>query len=118
MSQNIENIRVKELRGNMSLKNFVLPLGVTPVTISKIETGENGLSTDMAKKIAKAYNVSMAWLFGEIEERMPIKMSVVEEPVGEYVPMKKYIDVLEKLTAYQEEEINKSKIRQTALEKS
>ena len=118
MTQNIENLRVKELRGYMSLKEFAAPLGVTPANVSKIENGEIGLSSDLAKKICDVYDVSMDWLFGRTDERKPAqasKISIVEEPTVDYKT--KYIEVLEKLTALQAEKLNKSEIRQTALEK-
>jgi transcriptional regulator with XRE-family HTH domain len=107
MTQNIENKRVKELRGYMSLKEFALPLNVTAVTISKIETGENGLSTDMAKKICKAYNVSMAWLFGESDERQPTTLSRVEKPLADYKLLKENADLQKMVIELQNKLINK-----------
>ena len=117
MFQNIENQRVKDLRGHLSLKDFALPLGVSADSISKIETGKVGLSIDMAKKICKAYNVSIAWLFGETDDRMPSTVSIVEVPSSEYVPKSELIDIQKKYIALLEKELNKSEIRQTSLEK-
>lgn len=104
MSQNIENQRVKELRGHMSLKEFATPLGVTPVTISKIETGENGLSSEMAKKICKVYNVSMSWLFGETDERMPVAK---EEQLPDIKLMQENAELQKRLIELQDRLLNK-----------
>ena len=117
MSEKPESKRIRELRGLMSLKDFSKPLGVTVANISNIENG-GGLSSDLAKKICDVYDVSMDWLFGRTDERKPAqasKISIVEEPTVDYKT--KYIEVLEKLTALQAEKLNKSEIRQTALEK-
>lgn len=107
MEQNIENIRVKELRGYMSLKEFALPLGVSADSISKIETGKISLSIEMAKKICKAYNVSMAWLFGETNDRQPTTMSRVEEPLAEYKLLKENSDLQKMVIELQNKLINK-----------
>ena len=118
MSQNVENLRVKELRGFMSLRDFAEPLGVSGDSISKIETGKIGLSTEMAKKICKVYNVSMAWLFGETEDRLPSTsntITTIQEPTVDYKT--KYIEALETINALQNEKLKESEIRQTALEK-
>lgn len=117
MTEKPESKRLRELRGLMSLKDFCKPLGVSVANISNIENG-SGLSSDLAKKICDVYDVSMDWLFGRTEERKPIspnKVSIVEEPTVDYKT--KYIEALEKINALQAEKLNKSEIRQTALEK-
>lgn len=108
MNLNIENKRVRELRGYMPLRDFALPLNVTPVTISKIETGENNLSADMAKKISKAYKVSIAWLFGEIDERNTSFFSnalIEKESENDYKA--KYIEALITINALQHQLLNR-----------
>jgi hypothetical protein len=59
----------------------------------------------------------MDWLYGRTEVKTLLTESIVQEDMAAYVPKDKYIAVLEKLNAYQEEELNKNKIRQTTLEK-
>lgn len=107
MTQNIENQRVRELRGYMPLKDFAEPLGVSGDSISKIETGKIGLSTEMAKKICKAYNVSMAWLFGETDDRQQTTQSRVEEPIVEYNLLKENADLQRKIIELQSKLIDK-----------
>lgn len=107
MTQNIENIRVKELRGYMSLKEFALPLGVSADSISKIETGKISLSIEMAKKISKAYKVSIAWLFGETDERESLKLMRIEEPTIDNKLIKENADLLKMVVELQVKLLNK-----------
>ena len=116
MEKEKEILRLKEIIGILSIKQFALDIGEKPQTISNILAGYNGISTAVAKKIKAKYGYSLDYIYGDTNIKTPATESVVQEPRGEYVPKDKYIAVLEKLTVYQEEEINKSKIRQTALE--
>lgn len=57
--------RVKAIRKNSeekTLAKFGEKLGVTNVTISRIEKGQRGLSTQMCKAICHTYNISEQWL--------------------------------------------------------
>jgi len=52
------------LRKNLSLSQseFGAKLGVSNTAISKLETGENQITDQMAKLICKTYDVNMVWL--------------------------------------------------------
>lgn len=58
------NNRVKELRKmlNLSQESFGKNLGIQKASISRIEKGVNGLTTQLAKLISKTYNVNYLWL--------------------------------------------------------
>ncbi|MCI3002018.1 helix-turn-helix domain-containing protein [[Clostridium] innocuum] len=58
------NNRVKELRKmlNLSQESFGENLGIQKASISRIEKGVNGLTTQLAKLISKTYNVNYLWL--------------------------------------------------------
>lgn len=58
------NNRVKELRKmlNLSQESFGQNLGIQKASISRIEKGVNGLTTQLAKLISKTYNVNYLWL--------------------------------------------------------
>ena len=58
------NNRVKELRKmlNLSQESFGENLGIQKASISRIEKGVNGLTTQLAKLINKTYNVNYLWL--------------------------------------------------------
>ena len=58
------NNRVKELRKmlNLSQESFGENLGIQKASISLIEKGVNGLTTQLAKLISKTYNVNYLWL--------------------------------------------------------
>lgn len=54
--------RFKELRGNLTLKVFAEPLGVSPSAISNIENDRAEPSVELALKISQVYKVSLDWL--------------------------------------------------------
>ena len=56
--------RVKELRKQtgLTMEKFGECLGVTKVAISRIESGINGLTPQMARSIAREFAVSEEWL--------------------------------------------------------
>lgn len=58
------NNRIKELRKTLGLtmEKFGERLGVSKVAISKIEKGQNNLSSQMFKSICREFNVSECWL--------------------------------------------------------
>lgn len=61
---NTENDRVKELRKTLglTLEEFGTRVGVTRMSISKIETGKNSLTTQMCTAICREFNVNEKWL--------------------------------------------------------
>lgn len=56
--------RVRELRKELglTLEKFGKPLGVTKTTISRIEKGQNAVTSQMLKSICREFNVNENWL--------------------------------------------------------
>lgn len=76
--------RVKKIRteNNMSLEKFGACLGVSKVAISKIERGENALTSQMCKLICCEFKVSEDWLrTGNGSQRR----SMLDDEVGKVV---------------------------------
>lgn len=82
------NQRIKELRGKMTLKEFVEPLGVSMAAISSIENGRSNLSLDLAEKICEVYGCSMDWLVRGIGTKNG-ETAKVEEPKADYITISK-----------------------------
>ena len=61
---NNENNRVRELRKELglTLEKFGVRLGVGKTAISKIESGDRGLTDQMFLSICREYNVNPGWL--------------------------------------------------------
>lgn len=59
-----EGQRVRELRKELglTLEKFGKPLGVTKTTISRIEKGQNAVTSQMLKSICREFNVNENWL--------------------------------------------------------
>lgn len=79
--------RVKEIRRSLklTLEKFGERLGVGKTAISKIEKGENNLSSQMMKAICNEYRVNYAYLesgVGEIFSDVP--QTVVDELCTQY----------------------------------
>lgn len=75
------NDRVRDVRTSLklSLEKFAVPLGVKKTAIYKIETGENAVTTQMAKSICREYNVDYLWLTeGEGEMFTEFPSSLIE----------------------------------------
>lgn len=82
-----EGSRIKELRKQkgLTLSEFGDRLGVTKVTISRLENGVNKVTTQMRAAICREYNVSEEWLLtGEGEMFKPIASDEVEALVQKY----------------------------------
>lgn len=58
------NERIRQLRQSLELKQngFAEKLGVTGSTISKIESGERGVSNQLINSICREWNVDEQWL--------------------------------------------------------
>ncbi len=58
------NERIKELRKHLSLtlEQFGQRIGVTKMTISRIENGKNAITEQMFKSICREFNVNEEWL--------------------------------------------------------
>lgn len=68
------NERIKELRKELglTLEKFGERLGVTKTAISRLESGERGITDQMFKSICREFNVSENWLrTGEGEMYIP-----------------------------------------------
>ena len=63
----LQGERVKEVRKTLglTLDKFGEKLGVGKTAISKIETGENNLTEQMAKSICREFGVNYTWLINE-----------------------------------------------------
>lgn len=57
-----ERVKAVRKQNGMTMEQFGQRLGVTKMTISKIESGMNGLTSQMARSIAMAFSVSEDWL--------------------------------------------------------
>ena len=104
--------RVKYLRKdhlNMTLEKFGEKIGVGKSAISDIERGRNNLSDQMAKAIAREFNVSENWLRtgqGEMlvteamdEEIARLIREIADDPDESF--KKKLLSILAKLTEEQ-----------------
>lgn len=58
------NERIKELRKHLglTLEKFGERIGVTKMTISRIENGKNAITEQMFKSVCREFNVSEEWL--------------------------------------------------------
>lgn len=94
--------RFKELRGNLTLKVFAEPLGVSPSAISNIENDRAEPSVELALKISQVYKVSLDWLL-KGEEKPP----VAQEANEAYITISKdeLLDLYKKLSKKQEDEL-------------
>jgi transcriptional regulator with XRE-family HTH domain len=82
--------RVREIRSLLSIKDFAEKLEISASAISNIENGTKNLSIKLARKISALYNVSVDWLYeGDKQEIVQV------EALGEYVPLSKYVQILE-----------------------
>ncbi|MDR1167356.1 MAG: HigA family addiction module antidote protein [Heliobacteriaceae bacterium] len=62
--QILKNIYLKDY--NLSVSAFALRIGVSRTTASELINGKNGISAEMALKLAKAFNTSAQfWLNGQ-----------------------------------------------------
>lgn len=80
------NNRVKELRKmlNLSQESFGKNLGIQKASISRIEKGVNGLTTQLAKLISKTYNVNYLWLTEGKGEMFEAPGSALDELAMQY----------------------------------
>ena len=58
------NERIKTLRKtlNLTLEQFGERVGVTKMTISRIENGKNNVTEQMCKSICREFNIREDWL--------------------------------------------------------
>ena len=59
-----ESERIKEVRkaNGLTMEKFAVPLGVGKTAISKIESGERGVTDQIRRSIAREYHVNYEWL--------------------------------------------------------
>lgn len=80
--------RVRELRKvlDLTLEKFGGKLGVTKTTISRIETGVNNLTDQMAVAICRTYNVNYDWLVhgGDAEMFSDLPQTVLDDLCKQY----------------------------------
>lgn len=64
------NERIKTLRKtlNLTLEQFGERVGVTKMTISRIENGKNNVTEQMCKSICREFNIREDWLRNETGE--------------------------------------------------
>lgn len=75
-----ERVRIVRTEANMTMEEFGRELGVTKMTISRIENGVNALTSQMAKAISTTYAVSEEWLkTGEGPMRTITSSEIVQE---------------------------------------
>lgn len=70
-----ERVKIVRNEAGLTMEKFGKRLGVTKVTISRIESGVNGLTTQMAKGIAREYGVSYDWLISGYGDMRPTSAS-------------------------------------------
>ncbi len=77
--------RITELRHTLVLSQEVFgsKLGVTKATISRLESGVNNLTEQMAKAICREYNVNYEWLINGIGE-MFVSDSFIDNLILKY----------------------------------
>ncbi len=79
--------RVKEVRKSLRLtmEKFGEKLGVTKQTVSRIESGVNNLTDQMAKAICREYSVSYEWLTTEAGAMFTdLPQTVLDELCNQY----------------------------------
>lgn len=92
------NTRIKELRKNLlglTLDKFGERLGVTKVTISRLENGINAVTPQMFKSICREFNVNEEWLRDGIgepfaipeDETAALVSDLLENPDDEFYQM-------------------------------
>lgn len=77
----IEVIRMKELKGEMTQKEFENKTGISQSSYSKIINNTRGLSADNLVKIADAFDVSTDWLLGRTDNKSPLSIKSEEYQV-------------------------------------
>lgn len=77
--------RISELRHSLVLSQEVFGsrLGVTKATISRLESGENNLTEQMAKAICREYSVNYEWLVNGTGD-MLISDSLIDNLIAKY----------------------------------
>lgn len=77
--------RISELRHTLVLSQEVFGsrLGVTKATISRLESGENNLTEQMAKAICREYSVNYEWLVNGTGD-MLISDSLIDNLIAKY----------------------------------
>lgn len=82
--------RLRQIRGMKTLQEFAEKLEVGGSNISNVENGRSKLSTDLAMRIAKVYEVSLDWLLmGEGTMKREENISLSMEPSSDYVTITK-----------------------------
>lgn len=77
----IEVIRMKELKGDMTQKEFENRTGISQSSYSKIINNTRGLSADNLVKIADAFEVSTEWLLGRTDDKTPLPTKSEENQI-------------------------------------
>lgn len=67
-----ENFRKARTERNLTQQDVANALGITRVTYIRYENGEREISFELAKALAKFYNVSLDYLAGIIDEERPL----------------------------------------------
>jgi len=113
------NERVKEIRGNISSKNFAESINISPSMLSSIEKNRKSLSYKIAQKISEVYGINILWLMEGTGEKQTKNaqyqvqsLENAENIVSEYKD--KYIRLLEENIKLKEKinEINEQKINE------
>lgn len=100
--------RLKNIRKhfNLTMEKFGNRLGVTKMTISRLESGSNNLTEQMTKSICREFNVNEEWLrTGEGEMFLPVsRKSQIEKLTNQLISEEsnsfknRFISVLADLT--------------------
>ena len=80
-----KNLRKLREEQSLTQKDLAEHLGVTGRTIGYYESGDRFPSPDTITRIADFFNVSIDWLFGRTNVRIPI-LTVAEKLNGSYNP--------------------------------
>ena len=82
--KNIFCIRLEEVRGGMSQRQFADFIGVKPSTYSAWERGVIDPASSNIIVIARAKNISSDWLLGLSDEKHPLKSGGSATATGEH----------------------------------
>lgn len=106
-----DNKRFKQIRGTLSRKEFAKKLEVSYELVSKIETGAKPLSRTLALKISSMFGVSVDWLYDidAVKEVVEDNTKPNIELSNDYVPMQKYLQILEENSRLKDQLLEKQK---------
>ncbi|HDM71002.1 MAG TPA: LexA family transcriptional regulator [Thermotogales bacterium] len=86
-----KRLRLLRERNNMSQRELAEKLGLSTMAISNYELGKREPDVDTIMKLARIFNVSVAYLLGEVDDpkKQPgeVKLIIHDEKVVKYVPV-------------------------------